>query len=1386
VKLNGENYADWAFVMKLVLKSKGLWEFVGDDKRPEVFEIEMNEEFFKKKNEEAMMNLVLSVEPSQLCYMRSGFAYQAWADLKEQYMNPAAGYRADLVAELCNLKLESSQDFDAHYRKFSNIVEKLDKAGTTLQDLWGLLYLRTLPKDFEIASSIIKQSRESLSLTQMKARLQLEIRHEDNAQSALAVRDRPIYTNRQGKSECFICGEKGHWRNNCPKKPKRDFHGGNSASLAIAKGWAVSNGYKSSNGKWYWDSGATVHICSDKSMFSTFTPSTSQLEVADGRTVKVLGKGLVQLGFGIKGSDKRYIGELQDTLYAPDMKKNLISPKQLAKERDVYVSFGANDCILQQRNGQRILVGELKNDLYEFVGSVIVGQANLVSDLWHKRLGHISKKTLDEMVHKGQVRGVDLNEKPREQPCPACTQGKSTRLPFGEGTSKTSRPLELIHSDVCGPIETASLSGKRYLVTFIDDYSRYTHIYFLQKKSEVLKKFKEFTEMVKNIFAMENYRVSTLRSDNGGEYVSGEFANFCQTNGIVHQYTVPYTPEQNGVAERFNRTILESAVSMMSQAELGKEFWAEAVAFAVHIRNRVSSSSLDGKTPYELWHGRIPDLSHIRTFGSGAWTHVPKELRRGKLNAKSINGVLVGFSETSKAYRIYCPHKRHIVVARDVVFDENTLGIYKSSPVQEEKEQEQVVYLDTVRQESSGRLGSPMEYSLAEEGVENVVEEDSADGLEDRMSVDSLYKGTHRQRAINPYAYRDTPEVQDDSRSETSSQSLKDAKLTTTTSPRVMIEGIDEPGPIGYKDQRYLEQEADQRLVRYDKAEDATNQDQHNMTKSIVLRSGKHLGPRQEHLALPSANVVTNSGSTDPATLQQAQQDGEWIHWEAACKEELDSLAENQVWDLCKLPQGRTSVGSRWVFKKKYDQNGTLSRYKARLVAQGYTQTYGVDYQETFAPVVRFETIRSILAIAVRYDWELFQLDIKTAFLYGKLDEEIFMNQPPGFVDKEKPMEVCRLKRSLYGLKQAPRCWNAVLDEYLTQDGFVLCSEDNGVYKWVEQKLTIILAVYVDDMIVTGNNLECIAKFKDRMKTRFKMSDSGELSYFLGIQVQRDRAKKKLHLNQERYIHEILERYRMTDCNPTGTPFEISVRLTTDMSPQTTQEIKEMQHIPYQNAVGSLMYLVTATRPDLAHSVGEVSRFNQNPGKEHWAAVKRILRYLKGTSQLGILYEYNSQKENEFCGYSDADWGGDIDGRRSTSGYLFQYSNGPISWKSQKQRTVALSSTEAEYIALTETVKECIWLRSLFTFLGLDMKDASTINEDNQSCMKLAKNAIFHKRTKHIEIQYHFTREVMERKEATLVYCPTKEMVADMLTKYLPLQQFNYLRNKAGMLIQLW
>jgi hypothetical protein len=420
------------------------------------------------------------------------------------------------------------------------------------------------------------------------------------------------------------------------------------------------------------------------------------------------------------------------------------------------------------------------------------------------------------------------------------------------------------------------------------------------------------------------------------------------------------------------------------------------------------------------------------------------------------------------------------------------------------------------------------------------------------MSVDSLYKGTHRQRAINPYAYRDTPEVQDDSRSETSSQSLKDAKLTTTTSPRVMIEGIDEPGPIGYKDQRYLEQEADQRLVRYDKAEDATNQDQHNMTKSIVLRSGKHLGPRQEHLALPSANVVTNSGSTDPATLQQAQQDGEWIHWEAACKEELDSLAENQVWDLCKLPQGRTSVGSRWVFKKKYDQNGTLSRYKARLVAQGYTQTYGVDYQETFAPVVRFETIRSILAIAVRYDWELFQLDIKTAFLYGKLDEEIFMNQPPGFVDKEKPMEVCRLKRSLYGLKQAPRCWNAVLDEYLTQDGFVLCSEDNGVYKWVEQKLTIILAVYVDDMIVTGNNLECIAKFKDRMKTRFKMSDSGELSYFLGIQVQRDRAKKKLHLNQERYIHEILERYRMTDCNPTGTPFEISVRLTTDMSPQTT------------------------------------------------------------------------------------------------------------------------------------------------------------------------------------------------------------------------------------------
>jgi hypothetical protein len=1397
VKLNGENYSDWAFVMKLVLKNKGLWSYVDDTLSAESLEVLEKNGFFEAKNEEALMILVLSVEPSQLCYMRSGSAHKAWCELKEQHMNPAAGYRADLVAELCTLRLDSSSGFEEHYRKFNGIVEKLEKAGTALSDIWGLLYLRTLPRDFDIACSIIKQSREMLSLAQMKAKLQLEIRHEEKSQSALAVRNRPAFQSRQGKSECFYCGQEGHWKNNCPKNKYRnremrgdhargdpsrgdssrgdpsrgDSSGGNSVSLAIGKGWAVTGGHTSRTGAWYWDSGATTHICSDRSMFSTFIPLTSHLEVADGRMVNVLGKGLVKLGFSIEGSHQKYIGELQDTLYAPDMKRNLISAKQLAKQRNIYVSFGANDCILEQENGQRIQVGRVKDDLYEFVGSVLVEKANLVSEIWHKRLGHISKKTLEEMVAKGLVQGVDLNEKPPEQLCSACTQGKSTRLPFSESETKSERPLQLIHSDVCGPMEVPSLSGKRYFVTFIDDYSKYTHLYFLDRKSQVLDKFKEFVRYANNLFAMENYRVSTLRSDNGGEYNSGELACFCEENGIIHQYTVPYTPEQNGVAERYIRTVVSSAISMLSQANLDKMFWAEAVAFSTHIRNRVSSRSLDGKTPYELWSGRIPNLSHIRTFGSVAWTHVPKELHRGKLNARSLKGILVGFSETSKAYRIYSPKTKNVYLARDVAFDESILGIQDIGG-QANSREEKIVYLDARRPASSGRSSTPMDYSMIEDS-------------EDRMSIDIPDQGNRNASHTHIQEYRESSEIQEssaeeqeDSSSERSSNSPPDMGLSQNTQPVVEIESPASQQLTGYHDQRVAE-------LRYISDQSYNGPEESQAERPMVLRSGKYLRPQQgSYKTLPSANAATNSGSLEheeePTTLQQAKEGGEWSHWHKACLEELESLDENNVWEVCKLPVGRKAVGSKWVFKKKYDQNGVLTRYKARLVAQGYTQTYGIDYEETFAPVVRFETIRSILALAVKQDWELYQLDIKTAFLYGQLDEEIYMKQPPGFADEHQPEAVCRLKRSLYGLKQSPRCWNAVLHSYLERDGFEQCPQDHGIYKWIDQDYVIMLAVYVDDMIIAGNNKESMEKFKERMKAKFKMSDIGDLCYFLGIEVKRDRNKRTLHLSQTKYIKEILWKYKMMDCNPTGTPYEISIKLSKEMSPKNTEQQQEMENVPYQNVVGSLMYLVTATRPDIAQAVGEVSRFNANPGSMHWVAVKRILRYLKGTSELGILYNSDTM-ENDLCAYSDADWGGNIDDRRSTSGYVFLLANGPITWKSQKQQTVALSSTEAEYIALSQTVKECIWLRSLLKFLVLNIIGPTVIKEDNQSSMKLAKNAVFHARTKHIDIRYHFTREVVERQEITMEYCPTSTMIADMLTKYLPLQQYKFLRLGMGM-----
>lgn len=453
-----------------------------------------------------------------------------------------------------------------------------------------------------------------------------------------------------------------------------------------------------------------------------------------------------------------------------------------------------------------------------------------------------------------------------------------------------------------------------------------------------------------------------------------------------------------------------------------------------------------------------------------------------------------------------------------------------------------------------------------------------------------------------------------------------------------------------------------------------------------------------------------------------------------------------------------------------------MNLYKARLVAQGCSQQFGLDYEETFSPVVRFESLRGVLALGAHYKLQLHQMDVSTAFLHGELSEEVYMKQPEGFIKPGEKNLVCRLKRSIYGLKQSPRCWNHALDGCLKQMGFRQTASDPCLYVSSDSEGEVfVVAVYVDDIVLGGRSEAKLSEVKAGLSQRFKMKDLGPLHHFLGVTVAQDSGK--LWIGQPAFTERILQKFGMSDAKPVRTPVNPDIKLT-----QCENETDVYNQKMYQAAVGSLLYLSTKTRPDIAFAVGTVARFSAKPTRDHWMAVKRILRYLGGTINFGL--QYSETSSSECVGYSDADWAGDIGDRKSTSGYMFLLGGAAISWRSNKQSYVALSTAEAEYVSLSAASQEAVWLQQLVSELSNEDVRKTVLYEDNQSAICLSKSQVVHGKTKHIEIKYHYIRELVESGRVEVIYCPSEDMIADMLTKGLPILQFEKLRHLAGIVEQ--
>lgn len=545
--------------------------------------------------------------------------------------------------------------------------------------------------------------------------------------------------------------------------------------------------------------------------------------------------------------------------------------------------------------------------------------------------------------------------------------------------------------------------------------------------------------------------------------------------------------------------------------------------------------------------------------------------------------------------------------------------------------------------------------------------------------------------------------------------------------------------------------------IEEENVEETSDSEERSLRPRPPLKKPKRF---DDYIMLAEAFVNELEEIQEPETFEQAVKSPQNTFWKRAMDEEIISLNENVTWNLEVLPKGKRAIPCKWVFKVKRNRDGSIDKYKARLVIEGFTQRYGIDYDQTFSPVTKLGTVRSILSEAANEKMHLVHFDVCSAFLYGELRECIFMQQPQGYNDESG--KVCRLNRSLYGLKQASRCWNETFGAFLKRLGFEMSEADPCLYLWAKENQKMLVSLYVDDGLVASSDSELANNFLEKLKLEFKITVK-QATFFLGLEIDQSNYRS-IKICQKSYAKKVLRKFGMENCRAVKTP----ILKDSTSEKQEAEKLKDgdgKQSIPYREAIGALMYLMVGTRPDLAFSVGILSRKLENPTCEDWVKVKRVFRYIEGSMDKGILFKHD-WKPGELIGCSDADYFGCAETGRSTSGVVVLYSGGAISWFSQRQSVVATSTAVAEIVVASECAREVVWLRKIFSSIT-KLKETPVIFVDNTAAIKIAQNPELHGRTKHVNVRHFFIREKVLESEIKVLQISTVDQAADMMTKAL-------------------
>jgi len=1280
-------------------------------------------------------------------------AQAAWQALANLYQQQSSANILRLKREFANLEKKREENVTEFMARVSDLSEQIQAAtGNPVPETDIIVaVLSALPSQFSMIKTVIESMPVLPTLAEVQAKLLLveadRSRGNESANYHSSNQPRPfggeqprVYVpphkrnNRFGGNnsnynrtnynsgnretrKCYYCGKLGHLKKDCRKLKADNLRRSNSSSNHTTTTPAVvalsalttqaeedSDDYECEypthakpifdredpTNIWFIDSGATKHITGYQNILHNYRALDQERTVTYGNDEKVTVDtyGDVILERSISPDIKLV---MKDVLYSPKNAFNLLSVSAAAANGVEFV-FTADRC-LAYKDGELIL-GATKhsNGLYKLLSPPVyprqpVGDYTLAATqnndkdphLWHRRLGHIGYSSLKRLVESGMVKGLPLSaediDKAKEI-CDTCMKTKSTRQPFKPSESKTDATLDLIHMDLCGPLEE-SIGKSKYIATFLDDYSGYSAVVLLKQKSDTYNAIRDTFSMFET---QTERRIKAARSDNGGEYMSNILREYFKEKGIDHQTTMAYSPQSNGKAERLNRTLMEKTRAMLSEANLPESLWGEAITTANYLRNRSPTANKD-LTPWELFFGKKPDLSNLRPFGCEAFVHIPKK-KRSKLGDTAEKGIMVGYMPNG--YRILLDDNT-VQTSRDVVFNETDTLTHRSTGKEEPQPQE-----DTDDDDEMPSLYTESESESEDEDDDGPDDNDNGGGNGGGLPV-----------------------------------------------PGPPPAPAPAPGP--------------------------------SSNPRISSRTNRGVpAARYGYDQIFKAGIITIS---EPETLEEALSSEHAEFWKQAMDDEYRSLLQNNTWSLEKPPAGVKSIPVKWVFKVKKDATGHFERFKARLVVKGFRQQEGIDYGEVFAPVSKYVTVRTLMAKAAAEDLELHQIDIKTAFLHGELEETIYMQQPPGY-EEGGYTTACKLNKSLYGLKQAPRAWYTRLQKELEIIGFVPSPADPSLFTLTNKTSNVYLLVYVDDILIAGKDKATVSYIKEELLKKFEGRDLGEITSFLGINITRDRQNKTIKIDQSGMIESIIQQFGLEEAKTKTTPLSPAIKLS-----KSEGEPLDKETFPYGTLVGKLMFLTVATRPDIAYTVGTLARFISNPNITHWQAAKGVVRYLAYTKNKGITFRGS---DLTLTGYCDADYAGDLDTRKSTTGYVFINNGGAISWNSKRQPTVAVSTTEAEYMAAASATKEGLWLRKLFHSLDIPLTTID-IKCDNQSAIKLLKNPIFSVRSKHIDVVHHFARERVQRKEVTFHYIPTSDMAADVMTKVLPLSKHELCCDMMGM-----